>query len=236
MMSQETLEEKILKVPSRGQIAENIVTDGESTAWPRILFLGNSVTLHAPKPEIGWYGSWGMAASCREKDYVHRIMTAMRETRPNAAFCIAQGSIWETTLERCAYETYFADGKAFRPDVILSTLEANIPENTFEPAVFCRELGRLHRYLSRKDGSTRLIVASSMCRSPKKDAALREYAMKMGARYVEVGDVFADPRNLAIGLFAHEGIQNHPSDIGMEKLAGRYLAAIEKSLLEMEDI
>lgn len=233
-MNETTLEQRVLKVPSRNQITENIVIEGQPDGWPRVMFLGNSITLHAPKADIGWYGNWGMAASCLEKDYVHQVMAALRKQYPNAAFCVAQGSIWETTLEQCDYEASFARAKEFGADVIVSTLEANIPVDTFDGDVFCREIGRLHRYLAREDGSTRLIVASSMCRIPAKDTAIQAYAASANARYVPVGDIFADPANLAIGLFEHEGIQNHPSDVGMAKLAGRYLEAIEAHLSEMK--
>lgn len=233
-MNETTLEERLLKVPSRNQITENIVMEGQPDGWPRVMFLGNSVTLHAPKADIGWYGNWGMAASCRENDYVHQVMTALQTRYPHAAFCIAQGSVWETTLAQCAYAAQFSQAKAFAADVIVSTLEANIPVDTFDAKLFCCELGRLHRYLAREDGSTRLIVASSMCRIPEKDAAIAAYAAEAHARYVPVGDIFADPENLAIGLFEHEGIQNHPSDVGMKKLAQRYLTAIESCLQERE--
>ena len=39
----------------------------------RVLFVGNSITKHAPKEEIGWFGDWGMAASEAENDYAHII-------------------------------------------------------------------------------------------------------------------------------------------------------------------
>ena len=45
----------------------------------RVLFAGNSITRHGPKEEIGWYGDYGMAASCEENDYVHVMMAAIRE-------------------------------------------------------------------------------------------------------------------------------------------------------------
>lgn len=62
---------------------------GEVQGSPKILFAGNSMAWHAPKDDIGWSGDWGMAASKREKDYVHQTMRFVREKYPNATYCIA---------------------------------------------------------------------------------------------------------------------------------------------------
>ena len=52
---------------------------GNSDAPLKILIIGNSITRHGPKPEIGWNRDWGMAASCEENDYVHRFVTKLNE-------------------------------------------------------------------------------------------------------------------------------------------------------------
>ena len=43
----------------------------------KIVFIGNSVTLHPPKNDIGWKNNNGMAASIRNKDYVHKTLVAL---------------------------------------------------------------------------------------------------------------------------------------------------------------
>ena len=52
----------------------------------RVLFIGNSITKHEPKPEIGWYGCWGMAASAEERDYVHILMKKISSRNPETVF------------------------------------------------------------------------------------------------------------------------------------------------------
>ena len=44
---------------------------GIASKTDRIVFLGNSITLHGPAETVQWAGNWGMAASEQDKDYVH---------------------------------------------------------------------------------------------------------------------------------------------------------------------
>jgi hypothetical protein len=46
---------------------------------PRILFMGNSIAMNLPAPEAGWHHDWGMAATARERDYVHQTVRLLRE-------------------------------------------------------------------------------------------------------------------------------------------------------------
>ena len=58
----------------------------------RVMFVGNSMTLHGVRPEIGWNHCWGMAASAREKDYAHLLMKSIQSKDKEAAFCIQKES------------------------------------------------------------------------------------------------------------------------------------------------
>ena len=45
----------------------------------KVMFFGNSITRHEPNASLGWYGDWGMAASSKEKDFVHLVVKALDE-------------------------------------------------------------------------------------------------------------------------------------------------------------
>lgn len=51
-----TLEKIIHTVPASRQVSRYVRLLNDSAGSPRLLFLGNSVTWHAPKDDIGWAG------------------------------------------------------------------------------------------------------------------------------------------------------------------------------------
>ncbi|MBR5188437.1 MAG: hypothetical protein IKW18_08200, partial [Clostridia bacterium] len=58
-------------VKSENQLKENefVTFEKLENKGLRVMFLGNSITRHVIKEEIGWYSNCGMASSAKEKDY-----------------------------------------------------------------------------------------------------------------------------------------------------------------------
>ena len=84
-------------VSAKGQLAEtdHVKFDFPADDGIRVMFVGNSITLHGKNANIGWHNECGMAASSKEKDYVHLLEASIKKCDPHAAFCICQVADWE---------------------------------------------------------------------------------------------------------------------------------------------
>lgn len=207
-------------VPAKDQLKDQGCIRFFNTAGTgkRILFVGNSITLHGVRPEIGWHGCWGMAASAEEKDYVHLTMGKVRSIIPDAAFCICQVADWERNFFRGdeVLEQY-AYARAFEADIILLRMVENCPKKEYEYNIFMEQLDKLVRYLN-KTGTAKVIVTTGFWKHPA-DEALRAWAATNSAPLCELGHLGEQDEMKAIGLFDHSGVANHPGDAGMQAIA-----------------
>ncbi len=193
----------------------------------RVMFVGNSMTLHGFRPQIGWYNECGMAASCPENDYVHRVMSAVSEKSADAAFCICQVAEWEMEYKNGSTKHYlFEEARSFDADIIVMRFIENCPQNEFDCEIFKRELGELLDYLN-KSLKAKVILTTGFWKHPG-DKIILEYAKENNLTCIELGDLGELNEMKAIGLFSHEGVANHPGDIGMKNIADRILAELEK--------
>lgn len=186
----------------------------------RILFVGNSITLHGARPEIGWFFDWGMAASDREKDYVHLVKQEILRLHPDAAFCICQGAEWEFHYQNGGERhALYEAARDFGADVIVMRLIENVPWRTFDGEAFDREYDALINYLN-PHGTAKLVLTTSFWKHPG-DENILAYAKKKGYPCIALGDLGEDDRMKAIGLFEHSGVSKHPGDLGMKAIADR---------------
>ena len=217
-------------VPSKNQNAKAVYFDENHSGRPRIAFIGNSTTLHNPKPEIGWYGSWGMAASCKENDYLHIIMSKIREKYPKASYCIISGARWERNYRNIDLEENFHEAKEFEPDIIITAISGNIKNDEFEHDAFKTEMKKLHDYLVNGRDGVKIYQCTTFYRNELKIKGIKEYCEENGVRFVDISDIQDDRSNCAFDKFEHSGVGGHPGDKGMRIMAERFLAEIEKDI------
>lgn len=199
----------------------------KNTNGIRIVFLGNSITIHAPAPEVGWYNDWGMSASAEEKDYVHIVIREIeKRTGRKADVRIRNLSSFERDFHHYDY-SLDQDLIDFAPEILVVALGENVPEfETNEERIAYRDAFRklLSGFLQKNAPST-TIVRGVFWKSAWKDRMMQEAAEALGVKFVKA-DFSTDDSMMAWGLFEHQGVQMHPGDKGMEAIAQSIIAAI----------
>ena len=214
-------------VPAQGQLQQSKFVKFEfpDHNGTRVMFVGNSTTFHGIRPEIGWYHEWGMAASAKDKDYVHLLEATIKQLDPNAAFCLCQVAEWEGRYkEGSTVLSKYEQARSFNADLIVLRFIENVPKDGYESDTFLRELDALVNYLN-ETGKAKLIISTGFFRHPGDDD-IRTYANKKGIPCVELGDLGENEQMKAVGLFEHKGVANHPGDKGMMAIASRIMEAI----------
>ena len=183
----------------------------------RVLFIGNSITRHEPAPDIGWHGSWGMAASCEQNDYVHLMVRLFKKANIPVEYMLKNIA----DFERSFWDYDFENLKALREfaaDIIIM----RIAENVSKEEAACRNFGKyfdeLIRYIDPKKMAM-VICSNGFGEHDTVNAQIKEAAEKNGFPLADLSALFFNDENKALREFTHEGVNAHPSDAGMATIA-----------------
>lgn len=212
----------------RVEIVEN------AKAFIKILFVGNSITRHGPKEEIGWNGDWGMAASCKEKDYVHQVVTQIQNKYGNISYCIAQAAEWEKEYWKgmAPHKEEYLVAQAFKADLVIIRIGENISRSKNEEIDCKKYFDEMIRFFIEENPEAKVIVTDCFWRYDKLDNAIREIIAKRGYYYCKISDLETNPSTMALGEYEHEGVAVHPSDYGMQCIAERIMEKVTEILLD----
>lgn len=209
--------------------SEMVRFDNPNGGGKRIMLMGNSITLHGILHEIGWHNEWGMAASAKEKDYAHILMKEVRKLDPDSALCICQVAEWERNYKNgSSVYSLFENARKFGADIIVMRFVENCPQNDFDCAVFKKELAGLFDYID-PEKKAKIILTTGFWKHPG-DKAIEEFGRENSLPVIYLGDLGEDDKMKAIGLFEHDGVANHPGDLGMEKIAERIFNLLKKAV------
>lgn len=192
----------------------------------KVLFVGNSITRHAPAPDIGWSGDWGMAATSAENDYVHLTVKGIEKMIGHSVdYGIAQASKWEHDYEfgTEVLNRYYNDAKNFNADIVIIRLGENM-KTTKCQKIDCKPyVDEMIKFFS---NGAEVIVTGGFWRNDLKDTVFRDVCNENGYIFCQISDLERVDGNLAIGQFWHEGVANHPSDKGMKAISDRLLECV----------
>lgn len=215
-------------VPSYNQLkdAPSCYTLNPDGKGIRVLFVGNSITLHGIAEQIGWNHFCGMAASAPEKDYVHLCMNAFLNYDSEATFAIAQIADWEREFKNGSelLDNYKVC-RDFNADVIICRIIENCPGKDFDHQVFKREYKAMIDFFN-KSGKAHIILTTGFWRHPG-DCAIKETSEDLKLTLVDLGDLGEDDSMKAIGEYEHGGVAQHPNDNGMAHIAQRIIDALK---------
>ena len=198
----------------------------------RILFLGNSITLHGPNADIGWDGNWGMAASSMEKDYVHLVTRAIEQhTKYAPEILVKNIADFERNYAQYDVDMQMKDFFAFNPDLVILAIGENVPVLNSEEARAKFKMGVMNIFRCIYAKRHPLVVVRS-CFWPDevKDRLLKEVCTEAGGIFVDAGPIGRESGNAARSerSFRHDGVAGHPGDRGMKALADAITQAIIK--------
>ena len=193
----------------------------------RVLIYGNSIALHGRAPKIGWDRDWGIAASTREKDFAHLVISGLEaKLGKKVDFRIRNLAVLERNFRTNLTEVAaLADDVAYAPDYVVIAIGENVPAlGAADVPDYTRFLVSLAKPLVESAKRPPVVMRSPFWKNTIKADCTAKAAKEAGAIYVDAGPLGDKEENMAIGLFKHQGVARHPGDLGMRRLADLILA------------
>ena len=199
-------------------IANSKRTQASKGEIKTVVILGNSLVSHTPDLSIGWSGNWGMAASCADSDFVHRLTRDIHQV--NRRVRVVSRNIYTFEI---GYRSYnFSQLKAIKeltPGMIILAIGENVVDSTAVPDDFIEYYNRLLDYLGGKKCIE--VIVDSFWKNRHVNSLIREYASRKHLPLVSITALSSDARNRAGRRFANAGVALHPSDKGMRLIADK---------------
>ena len=191
----------------------------------RVLFLGNSITIHGPAPSIGWTNKWGMAASSPERDFVHLVTRGIEEkTGRKADVSVRNMADFERGFDTWAPSPEIEELIAFDADYLVFAIGENTPDlaNEEDRAAYREALKRFFSLFLHGRAKPHAVVRGVFWPCGWKDECLAHAASDLALTFVKAD--FGDLRGMdAWGRHWHSGVARHPGDAGMAAIADAVL-------------
>ena len=192
----------------------------------KILIIGNSITVHGPSTEkLGWPNLWGMAATAKGNDYVHRVYDYICKMQPDEKPQLKISSMLATNMKP---KQELLD---YGADLVIIQLGENLPDSKATPEKFGIPYRKLVEAL--KKDKALVFCTSNWWPSENMNRQKKEICEENNRVYfVDLASISTKPESRAKseGHFKHPAVAAHPGDKGMEMIADAIWEAIKPRL------
>ncbi len=219
------------EVPGQAAVAKAAELQIGKLRVGKVLFLGNSITLHGPAPKIGWTGNWGMAATAHEKDYVHLLLDRIAKAAGGKPKVMVKNiADFERGLTDFDLQKGLKEELAFEADLIVIAIgeNASSPKTDADKARYTEAFSRLFAEL-KQHGRPTLIARSQFWADAAKDQILKQTCEDAGVLFVDQSKLGIEAHYArAERKIEHAGVAGHPGDKGMQAIADSLWSALQK--------
>ncbi len=195
----------------------------------KIVVAGNSLAWHPPLANSDWNNSWGMAASSQDKDYAHLIYQLIAKTQKEKPELIVE-NFYDPTITEPAKHEKLASLKA---DLYIIQIGDNLKDPESNEKTLGLPYEQMLKTIKRANPNALIFCASTWGGSQNKDRLMRAACERQNVPFVRIDTFIGDEKNRAIseGHFKHGGVNWHPGDRGMQKIADALWQTIQPVLV-----
>lgn len=197
----------------------------------KVMFIGNSITIHEIRPELGWNRLCGMAASSLENDYVHHVIRYLQQKEDKLSVYVYSGKLWELDYYKFKNLDYvLKEIEQYQPDIIIIRIGENAYPNLQKYGYdLFPTFNRLVEFS--KQTAKYVFVTSLFWKNDIIDDVILKAVKENDAFYIDIRDLNI-PENKAIGLFENVDVASHPGDLGMQRIAERIIDSLEENVFK----
>jgi len=195
-------------------------TVNKPLAFKNVLILGNSITYAPASLSLGWPGSWGMAATVADSDYVHILTARFKKANSDCVVTSSNISVFESSWSSYNIDANLHTFRDMNPDLVILRIGENVAQTGLDTASFGAAYKALVTYFGTKPS---ILGVGSFWSRPVTDAVMAKYG-----DFFSLASLGNDGTNYSFGLWTDPGIQQHPSNKGMRLIADSIWAHVNK--------
>lgn len=202
-----------------------------------IFFIGNSISKHG-LADYWWSENRGMAATSNDKDYVHNVISGLKNIEKNPVNdYVYNFATWETlSHDRSEMFVQIDNLLVENIDLIIVQLGENISDYT----TLKNDYEELFNHIKDKSPKAKIIVVGNFWKNDKVDEIKKELSGKMDLEYIDLSEI-QDKKEYQsfigekiqgddgeIHEVEHAGVAKHPGDLGFKYISDKILERINK--------